>query len=304
MTGEKLRQLIHEVVLAVTSRSDVQRHTAAQSAGLTRPNVGEGFPRVVTPGVGFVALGGSVTSMEKMGHVRYSVLPGSEFSPANQHTGAGKPRRSPEPAQWTKTVLEQQQGGDAPFVRTRPADYPGLAGALSSIAATTGRTDSQLARDIGEFTRSGHLPVDLEPYEKQIQDFQYLLFGTESRRRPDNIAYSMMTLRQIERGTGDFSTAFAGFEKRTGSGGGGEHPMSMKGAEAAALDLNTEPRNAPPEVRSSGGRELARREAAMAESWLRSELAGKEPDFRSDEDAKAFIEARLLEFFGMSSTSP
>jgi hypothetical protein len=42
----------------------------------------------------------------------------------------------------------------------------------------------------------------------------------------------------------------------------------------------------------------------MAESWLRSELAGKEPDFRSDEEAKAFIEARLLEFFGMSSTSP
>jgi hypothetical protein len=241
--------------------------------------------------------------MEKMGQVRYTMLPGSRHSSGNEFTATGTLRRRPQPAQWEQPVLEQQQGGRAPFVRTKPADYPGLAGKLSSMAESTGRTEAQLARDIADFTRSGHLSVDLEPHAPHIQEFQYLFFGTESHRRPENIAYAMMTLRQIERGTGDFSTAFSRFEQRPG-GGGGEFPMSMKGAEKAALDLNTEPRGSTPDVRSPGARELARREAAMAENWLRAELAERGSQFATEEEAKALIEARLLSFFGIPAKSP
>jgi hypothetical protein len=298
--GQILRQIIHEVVVKVTSRGDVQRERAAQEVGVNRPGAG-GVPRVVNPGVGFVALGGAAPPMAGFGQTRYSVLPESRFAPPSEFTAHGAPRRRPEAATWADPVIEQQKFGTSPFVRTSPADYPGLATKLSTIAKQTGRTDAQLAKAISNSTRTGHLPVDLEPHSAHIQQFQYLLFGTESQRRPDSIAYAMMTMQHVERG-GSFQGAFGEFKANSG---GGYFPMSMKNAEGAARDLNAEAPGAAPEGRTPNAQELARREAAMAEAWLRTELSQDGiTSLPTEDEARKFIEAKLLKYFSMPKNSP
>jgi hypothetical protein len=204
-----------------------------------------------------------------------------------------------------------------------------MANQVAGLRRATGMTDSQLANAMRGFIRTGTLPPALAPHSTEIGRMTLLMFGRESARSVGNVALAPMTLELIGSGKMSFHEATRGNEGyhvptgAAGAGGagagsspggwrpqggaegwGGSYPMSMQGAPAAAEELERErralARGDTPRPRSEGAQELARREIAVAQRWLRMQMqAAGLYGFASRDEALEFITHRLLEFYRM-----
>ena len=160
------------------------------------------------------------------------------------------------------------------WVRT----YPHIA--ASMVARFTTRRDrmaglggARVAAGIRAVLRTGYLPRGRQ-FEgaggRQLVRIAWLMTVRESVRNPANLAHVPMTLDLLagrnQSGAYHMSMgeAMAGHEgDRSRPGGGGAYPMSMRGAQQAARDIEHG-------VESPGANELKRREAELIRRWLRT----------------------------------
>jgi len=184
---------------------------------------------------------------------------------------------------------------------------------MADISNKTQLTDAQIASGVREFVATGRLGRGLRQHRDKISAIALLMFGRESARNVGNIAFAAMTTELIaapndpmtfQQATNDPNAPW--FPKRRdpatgrtqgGFGAGGDFPMSMKGAQTAAAELERERhRDEPSGERSPRAQELARRETALAERWLANKIP---PDrtFRDRADAENFIYQKLLQFY-------
>lgn len=190
--------------------------------------------------------------------------------------------------------------------------YPEINAELAGISGRTGLSQAELANITKNFVKTGALPETLgADGQKTIASLSVLMFGREAMRNPASLAHATMTMDLVGSGKMSMDDAFTKFEGSSKKGGG-EFPMSMKGAESAAGELAEERAAAKsgqavdPSKRSENAKELARREAALTEKWLLAEFKVKDLLFASQAEAESQIKdkvrQRLQKAFNLPKT--
>jgi hypothetical protein len=223
---------------------------------------------------------------------------GEGWGAATQHL------RNEENRAWPRTQQTGTHGSDVgaalltseraspPFFGPGPTSaFVGGVGKYHEIAKElkdTGIPDADMARHMQTLIQTGVAPRELSPKQATLLgNVTWLMFGRESHRNRRNLAYGAMTVDLVQSGNMSWHEAFAQYEPKGGqsrTGGRGAFPMSMKGAERAAAELNPQdPRTARPPAtkeptpetlaqRQRNREELERRETEMCERWVTARL--------------------------------
>jgi hypothetical protein len=296
-SGEELRVLVHEAAERVLEHPDVIRLAEAMS----RQRDLTAGPVTIPGGVGFPAA---------VRHFREAGRPVPRFGTVHRYE-LGEDRIA---------VTEQRRFGGrfGRWVRGIGRYSPTgpnqdlIPNQIARIRSSTRMTDTQVAIAVRDFVRTGQLPPQLRPHAGDVGALAFLMFGRESARNVGNVAFGPMTLSLVAEGRMSFQEATRGTE--LARGGGGAFPMSMRGAERAARELEEEraaTRRAeeeglepPPQNRSREARELARREISLAERWLRHQMQmARLHGFDTQDDARDFVYERILNFYKLRMTA-
>jgi hypothetical protein len=309
-TGEDLRLIVHDAARAVLNHPDVIRRSNEMAAESGR----EDQPLTVEGGIGWPA---AVREMNRRRMAtsgptasRYYRVGGGRV--VEQRTRGVVVRG---PGSYSRRDPRTLQPG-----QTMPTSPPTLiANQVDDIRRATGLTSGQLTNMVRTFARTGTLPPALDAHRSQIASLTLLMFGRESARSTANLAFAPMTLDLMGQGQMTWNEATRGHEGHVDAAGnvrggalgfGGAFPMSMQGAPEAAAELERQRRAQeggralrPRPARAQAlARELARREIALAERWLRAQMQAEGlHGFASRADALEFITERLLRFYRMRS---
>jgi hypothetical protein len=289
--GEELRNLIHDVAEEIRQRPDVQAMAQSmESQAGTKED-----PIEVPSGLGLPAL---------VEHMRSGKRP------------AGEPWKSHKRYKVGETVVtEGQRPGheyNAHVAMGGPSAYPNISSkTLGKMMQDTGMTDARVAVAFRDYIRGKQLPEELRTHTAKFDRLKLLLFGREAIRNPGMIAFSPMTLMLIASNKDPMTwhEALAAYESDPNRlGGRGVLPMSMKDAQASALELEEERRirkeaekngkPLPTIARSDNAKELATREIELATRWLTTMMKAEGLQaFKDQNHAKEFIKQKIVEFY-------
>ncbi|HEY5980492.1 MAG TPA: hypothetical protein VIT41_12740 [Microlunatus sp.] len=239
----------------------------------------------------------------------------------NEGPGRAWPRRQQTGVHGSDTGPDLQTGerrspawfspGPTSAFVTGVGTYPEIAGDLRA----TGISDVAMAGHVRTFLQTGVAPRSFNSQQAQLlSDMSWLMFGRESHRNRRNVAHAAMTIDLVESGHMSFTDAFAGHEPGGAdprTGGRGMFPMSMKGAERAAMELNpqdsriarppaaNDPSEDTLETRRRNRQELERRETELATMWVTVRLQRQQGLVGLSAQALGDAVRRMVrEFFG------
>jgi hypothetical protein len=302
--GEVLRAMIHRVsqrilrlpaVVAAAEQMDAQREA--------RTDV------TVSPGLGFPA------AVRHMRSTTGRRARGGGFRVGQTQERVYEFRRRGQGTQLDRFV--QHAGSYTPTPETRHSAAENAARtqrrlelSVAGRVAGTGLSDAGYAAALRTFIRTGRLTGGLQNHPRFAARSAVLLFGRESARNTGNVAFAAMTVDMIGRGNMTWQEALnrsgralpdTADHRRTG----GAFPMSFRGAQDAALELEQERRGRPRGPRSNEARTLARREIQLAERWLNQfTIAQRGNGFRDAAHAEQWIYDKILEFYQGRQQTP
>ncbi|HAG81753.1 MAG TPA: hypothetical protein DCL61_11440, partial [Cyanobacteria bacterium UBA12227] len=289
--GEELRNLIHDVAEEIRQRPDVQAMAQSmESHAGTKED-----PIDVPSGLGLPAL---------VEHMR------------SGKRSKGQPWKSHRRYKVGETVVTETQAPgheyNAHVAMGGASAYPKISSkTLSNMMQDTGMTDARVAVAFRDYIRGKQLPEELRNHTAKFDRLKLLLFGREAIRNPGMIAFSPMTLSLIASNKDPMTwhEALAAYESDPNRlGGRGVLPMSMKDAQASALELEEERRlrkeaekngkPAPAIARSDNAKELARREIELATRWLTTMMKAEGLQaFKDQNHAQEFIKQKIVDFY-------
>lgn len=288
-TGPTLRRMVHEISRELLARPEVLEaaERMAASGAATRGSRQQisgpqGFPGAVAM---YTRSGGHAPIPEGQSRSRhYQIGPPAGGLHASEHLDV--------------------RGGTNALVSgvAREPDYPAIRTALQGIMHDRNLNDQQLAAAMGGLVQTGQVPPGMmrRGQARRLSRISYLLFGREAVRNPAMAAMAPMMVSMIAQGQMTWHQALAG---STSPYGGGAFPMSMDVAPASARGLALQEQGQQtylPGTRESRA-ELARREMALAEGWLRMEMQAEGMKGFADESVcRTFIRRRILYFYGLS----
>jgi hypothetical protein len=187
-----------------------------------------------------------------------------------------------------------------------PGSYLEVAERLKKIAANRNMSEARLMNLLRSFARTGQVPRGpvTKVQQGQLAKIGHLIFGRESVRTVDNTVLAAMTAELIGAREMTIDEAFAG--QRNEEFRGGAFPMSMKGAEPAAAELQAERTQLEGAVtqeeamarRSEAAAELARREIALAARWLAWRLGAEGGEAVSDDNKlRKLVREEMFKFY-------
>ncbi|MEV5971700.1 hypothetical protein [Streptomyces sp. NPDC051921] len=326
-SGNDLRKLIHRVAKSLLSDPQVRAIADAMAErkgedpkGTLHVPPREGIPGAVAY---FHDMGGDIPHYwqeYKFGDSREGVLiaEGNMAGVKNfRASGASGPVSEAQARNWITNGPRKEKEGAPPSHPEwndweRGESYPKIAEAIAELNKNN-MTDRQIASAVRSFIREGRAPKD---NGHLIGRLSWLMSVRESHRNTGNLAFAPMTIDLVAAGEMSWGEALnryraKGPEERLGERG--EFPMSMVGAQAAAAsqeEANLEIPDAPhpSTVGQDKGkamthtkeqyksiliqRELADREIALAERWVRAKIEAGELLLGADEAA---VEKRIRE---------
>jgi hypothetical protein len=292
--GEVLRLLIHRV-----SERLLTHPTVVAAAGVMDTQRTAGGPVQLQPGVGFPAA---------VAHMRGATgrkPPG----PGQRHQWevGQRPLTVEETRGWQPDDLNRHVLGGGAYTPAKAAGMPtSILGQIRGIRAATGLSDVDVAAGMRQFVRFGTVPRGLVGHRQEIATMAFLVFGREGGRSPGSLAFAAMTVDEMGEGRLTARQAFNRSGRALASTdankvlSGGRFPMSLRGAQGAAAELEAERTRgwAFPNHRSPVAAEMARREIRLAAQWLRREMAAEGlRAFRNRQHAHDFVHDRLLAFY-------
>ncbi|HEX7151245.1 MAG TPA: hypothetical protein VF618_07135 [Thermoanaerobaculia bacterium] len=219
-----------------------------------------------------------------------------------------------------------EKAGDPPgptnsrVLGTGRGSYRSFPARLARIAGQLGMSQKALLLAVQTAAQGGSLPPKVARVARPLA---FLMFGREGIRNPESLVHGAMAMELVAENKLKAEQAFNKFpaveenpDREPGQRarikpgtGGGELPMSMAGAPAAARDLEAErvrkKKKEPLKKRSAAVNELVRREVALISKWLMAKLDREDLTWpvkqRSSAQAKIrkTIRTEIMKFFGL-----